>query len=80
MLQVASESLAAASPLANSGIGELLPPLTEIAQLSKDIAFAIAKVAYDQGLALRLSDDELLAKIEDNFWQPEYRQYRRTSL
>ena len=80
MLQVASESLAAASPLANSGIGELLPPLTEIAQLSKDIAFAIAKVAYDQGLALRLSDDELLAKIEGNFWQPEYRQYRRTSL
>jgi malate dehydrogenase (oxaloacetate-decarboxylating) len=80
MLQVASERLAAASPLANNGKGELLPPLTEIAQLSKDIAFAIAKVAYDQGLALRLSDDELLAKIEDNFWQPEYRQYRRTSL
>jgi malate dehydrogenase (oxaloacetate-decarboxylating) len=80
MLQVASESLAAASPLANSGKGELLPPLTEIAQLSKDIAFGIAKVAFDQGLALKLSDDELLAKIEDNFWQPEYRQYRRTSL
>lgn len=80
MLQVASESLAAASPLGNSGKGELLPPLTGISQLSKDIAFAIAKVAFDQGLALRLSDDELLAKIEDNFWQPEYRQYRRTSL
>lgn len=80
MLQVASESLAAASPLANSGTGELLPPLTEIAQLSKDIAFAIAKVAFDQGLALRLSDEELLTKIEKNFWQPAYRQYRRTSL
>ena len=80
MLQVASESLAAASPLGNRGKGELLPPLTGISQLSKDIAFAIAKVAFDQGLALRLSDDELLAKIEDNFWQPEYRQYRRTSL
>ena len=73
MLQVASERLAAASPLANKGTGELLPPLTGIAQLSKDIAFAIAKVAYDQGLALTLSDDELLEKIEENFWQPEYR-------
>jgi len=80
MLQVASEGLAAASPLANTGEGELLPPLTGIAQLSKDIAFAIAKVAYEEGLALELSDDELLAKIEQNFWQPEYRQYRRTSF
>ncbi len=80
MLQVASETLAAASPLANNGKGELLPPLTAIAQLSKDIAFAIAKVAYEQGLALALADDELLAKIERNFWQPQYRQYRRISL
>lgn len=80
MLQVASETLAAASPLANTGEGALLPPLTEIAQLSKDIAFAIAKVAFEQGLALELSDDEMRAKIEHNFWQPEYRQYRRISL
>jgi malate dehydrogenase (oxaloacetate-decarboxylating) len=48
--------------------------------LSRDIAFAIAKVAFKQGLALELTDDELLAKIEHNFWKPEYRQYRRTSL
>ena len=80
MLQVASETLAAASPLANTGKGELLPPLTGIAQLSKDIAFAIAKVAFEQGLALELTDGELLAQIEDNFWQPEYRQYRRSSF
>ncbi len=80
MLHVASETLAAASPLANKESDELLPPLTSIAQLSKDIAFAIAKVAYKQGLALALTDDELLAKIEENFWKPEYRQYRRTSV
>ena len=80
MLQVASETSAAASPLANTGKGELLPPLTGIAQLSKDIAFAIAKVAFEQGLALELTDDELLTQIEDNFWQPEYRQYRRSSF
>jgi len=80
MLQVASETLATASPLANNESDELLPPLTSIAQLSRDIAFAIAKVAFKQGLALELTDDELLAKIEHNFWKPEYRQYRRTSL
>ena len=80
MLQVASETLAAASPLANTGEGELLPPLTAIAQLSKDIAFAISKIAYKQGLALELPDEEIKAKIERNFWQPEYRQYKRISL
>jgi len=80
MLQVASETLAAASPLANKESDELLPPLTSIAQLSKDIAFAIAKIAFEQNLALTLSDDELLAKIERNFWKAEYRQYRRTSV
>ena len=79
MLQVASETLAAASPLANTGEGELLPPLTGIAQLSKDIAFAIAKVAIDEKFALALSDAELRAKIERNYWQAEYRQYRRIS-
>jgi malate dehydrogenase (oxaloacetate-decarboxylating) len=80
MLQVASETLAAASPLANNESDELLPPLTAIAQLSKDIAFAIAQVAFKQNLALPMSDEELLAKIERNFWKPVYRQYRRTSV
>jgi len=80
MLQVASETLASASPLANNESDELLPPLTAIAQLSKDIAFAIAQVAFRQNLALPMSDEELLAKIERNFWKPVYRQYRRTSV
>jgi len=80
MLQVASETLAKASPLANKESDELLPPLTSIAQLSKDIAFAIAQVAFRQNLALPMSDEELLAKIERNFWKPVYRQYRRTSV
>jgi len=80
MLMAASEMLAQASPLANTGMGELLPPLVEIADLSKKIAFAVAKVAYEQGLALPLSDEQLAEKIEANFWTPQYRQYRRISI
>ncbi|MGB1261923.1 MAG: NAD-dependent malic enzyme [Cognaticolwellia sp.] len=80
MLMAASDMLAQASPLANTGTGELLPPLTEIADLSKKIAFAVAKVAYQQELALPLSDELLMAKIERNFWTPQYRQYRRVSV
>ena len=80
MLMVTSETLAAASPLANTGSGELLPALTEITNLSKNIAFKVAKVAYKQGHALAVSDEQLKAKIERNFWEPEYREYRRISL
>ncbi|WDE06243.1 NAD-dependent malic enzyme [Thalassomonas viridans] len=80
MLMVASETLANNSPLANTGEGELLPPLTAIADLSKAIAFNIGKLAMKQGLALELSDEMLTAKIERNFWKPEYREYRRISI
>lgn len=80
MLMAASSTLANASPLANKGKGALLPPLTELAQLSKDIAFAVGKVAQQQGLALEMSDDMLQDKINANFWSPAYRQYRRTSI
>jgi len=79
MLRVASETLAAASPLANTGSGGILPPLTSLAELSKRIAFAVAKVAMAQGHALEMDDEVLKAKIDANFWKPEYRQYKRVS-
>ncbi|HEX5792909.1 MAG TPA: NAD-dependent malic enzyme [Rheinheimera sp.] len=79
MLRAASKTLAAASPLANNGSGGLLPAFTELAALSKQIAFNVAKVAMQQGLALELDDALLQQKIEDNFWLPQYRQYKRVS-
>lgn len=79
MLRVASETLAAASPLANTGQGGILPPLTQLADLSKKIAFEVAKVAMAQGHALELDDAMLQRKIDANFWKPEYRQYKRVS-
>lgn len=79
MLRAASKTLANASPLANNGSGGLLPAFTELAALSKQIAFNVAKVAMAQGLALELDDSLLQQKIDDNFWLPEYRQYKRVS-
>ncbi len=79
MLMATSEALAQESPLGNGRGDDLLPGLTSISCISKQIAFAVAKVAYKQGLALEIPDDVLLAKIESNFWQPAYRQYKRVS-
>ncbi|AEE21702.1 malic protein NAD-binding protein [Glaciecola sp. 4H-3-7+YE-5] len=80
MLMATSAALANASPLASGTGHELLPPLTGIAQLSKKIAFDVGKVAQKQGLALEVSDEILTERIEGNFWQAEYRPYKRVSI
>lgn len=80
MLMVASEMLAEYSPSANGESKDLLPPLKEVPELSKKIAFAVAKKAQEEQLALVLEDDVLKDKIEKNFWKPEYRQYKRVSI
>jgi malate dehydrogenase (oxaloacetate-decarboxylating) len=80
MLMAASNALADASPMVNDPNGELLPPLTEIGNLSRKIASAVAKVAMEQGLALPIPDELLQERIESNFWKPEYRPYKRVSI
>lgn len=80
MLMAASTALANASPLANTGTGALLPPLSGIANLSKEIAFAVGKVAMDQNLALEMSDEAFREAIDRHFWEPEYRPYKRVSI
>ncbi|QYK04281.1 NAD-dependent malic enzyme [Shewanella zhangzhouensis] len=80
MLMASSRALAECSPLAKDGSGPLLPPLEEIHDVSKHIAFAVAKVAIEQGHALDTTDELLLQSIEANFWYPEYRRYKRTSF
>ena len=76
MLLVAGEVLAESSPAIHNGEGGLLPKLSEIGELSKKIAFAVAKKAQEQGYADAMTDEQLQQAIEDNFWLPEYRMYK----
>ncbi len=80
MLMAASETLAKHSPLVNNGEGPVLPELKDIQTVSRAIAFAVGKVAQEQGVAVKTSAEALLQAISDNFWLPEYRNYRRTSI
>ena len=79
MLMAASRALADCSPLGQTGTGTLLPSLTDIHHVSKEIAFWVAKTAQLQGVALQTSDEVIRQNIEQHFWQPVYRQYRRTA-
>jgi len=79
MLIAASRALADTSPLANTGSGGLLPPLCEMEQISKTIAFAVATAAQGDGFALERSEESLRSEIDRHFWKPRYRSYRRVA-
>ncbi len=77
MLIKAGEVLADCSPAKTDKTMPLLPALTDIKAVSRTMAFEVAKVAMEQNLAEAMSDDALLTAIDEQFWQPEYRQYQR---
>lgn len=80
MIMMASKALASASPVAQIGAGALLPPLDSIRDVSKVIAKTVILQAIEDGVALPIPHELIDEKIEKNFWQPEYREYRRTSF
>lgn len=80
MLMAASRALAENSPLAYSDTGALLPALSDVRDLSKAIALAVARQAQADGVALSSSDEAIEASVERNFWFPRYRRYRRAAF
>jgi malate dehydrogenase (oxaloacetate-decarboxylating) len=80
MLMVASQSLADASMQYTKAKGALLPSLNEIKEISKAIAYAVAKQAIEDGVAPPISEQTMQRRLSENFWTPKYRSYRRTSF
>lgn len=80
MMMAASRALANTSPIVKYGSGALLPPLQDIREVSKIIALAVFRQAVEDGVAMPIPEELMIEKIEDNFWNPEYREYRRTSF
>ncbi len=80
MLMAASNALAQGAPMVRDGEGALLPALSDIQQISREIAVAVAKTAQEDGVALAMDDDQLSRAIDRNFWSPQYREYRRTAF
>lgn len=80
MMMAASRALAGASPLATTGAGSLLPLLADARAVSKLIAKAVILQAIEDGVALPIPVELIEEKINQNFWEPEYREYRRTSF
>ncbi len=77
MFMAASSALAKSSPLVKGTGDTLLPALSQIREVSLSIALAVGLQAMEDGVAEVISAQELKVKIKDNFWEPQYRDYRR---
>lgn len=78
MFVAAARALSELSPARRDPSQPLLPPLSEVRDVAKHIAVAVALQAQRDGLAgARLSHDELLRRIEATMWTPDYLPYRR---
>jgi malate dehydrogenase (oxaloacetate-decarboxylating) len=80
MFLEAARVIAAMSPAKHDPQANLLPPLTEIRELSFHVAIAVAKRAQADGLADPTSDAELTDAVRAKMWEPVYAQYQRTDV
>lgn len=80
MLMAASQALADASMEYEKAPGALLPPLSFIREISEKIACAVAQQAIVDKLALPLTTENIQHRLQETFWLPKYRSYRRTSF
>jgi len=73
--------LAAAHALANQVTesdlvrGRIFPSLSRIRQVSAGIAYEVARIAFDRGLADREEPEDILAEIHRHMYQPVYPDY-----
>ncbi|WP_131781060.1 NAD-dependent malic enzyme [Legionella gresilensis] len=76
MFMVAAKALANCSPAQKDPEANLLPPLTQVREVSYQVALAVAKEAVRDNLAKPMSDDEIETCIKSHIWEPVYVPYK----
>jgi malate dehydrogenase (oxaloacetate-decarboxylating) len=77
MLMAAARALADVSPARLNPNANLLPPVSELRDVSLRVAQAVAMQARKDGLTEPMDAGEMYQKIRDRMWTPVYRPYRR---
>jgi malate dehydrogenase (oxaloacetate-decarboxylating) len=72
MMIAAARSLGENSPAVHDPSAALLPPLTDLRRVARDVAFAVGAEAQRAGVADPLSAEELRARIASTQWTPSY--------
>lgn len=77
MFMAAAKALADCSPAKTNPNANLLPPFSQIRDVSKHVALAVAKEAIHSGLADEAKKTDLETHIQDMMWIPEYLPYKK---
>ena len=72
MMLAAARALGANSPALKDPSASLLPPLPDIRRVAADIAVAVGIEAQRDGVAPKLSEDELRRRVQQTQWTPIY--------
>lgn len=76
MFMAAAKTLAAISPAQQGPATRLLPPVSELRNVSRAVAMAVGRQAETDGVAESCDDDTLQDRIRAHVWDPIYRPYR----
>jgi malate dehydrogenase (oxaloacetate-decarboxylating) len=79
MFMAAAKALAAMSPARNDPNANLLPPVTELREVSIAVALATALQARKEGLT-EMAEAEVEPAIHAKMWSPKYLPYRRATM
>ncbi len=77
MIKAATEELARNLPTAKDKRASLLPPLSDVRDLSRVIARAVGLQAIREGQAQVADDAELDRELHEHIWEPVYVPYER---
>jgi malate dehydrogenase (oxaloacetate-decarboxylating) len=72
MMLAAARTLGANSPALKDPSASLLPPLTDVRRVAAEIAFAVGIEAQKDGVASKLTEDELRQRVVEAQWYPRY--------
>jgi len=75
MFMAAAHALADRVTAADLAHGSLYPPLAAVREVSAHIAAAVARVAYEEGLATLPQPEDLLGYVKSQMYEPRYPTY-----
>ena len=76
MMMAAALALSGIAPAATETGMPILPPLSEIREVSRAIALAVAKAAIEDGVAEPTTDAALEQAIDATMWTPRYKRLK----
>lgn len=79
-LQAAYELARHAPAISIQDSRALFPSFKKLREVTKKIAFAIAKQAMQENLAKTISDEEIHKRIKERMWEANYSLYKRPSV